>query len=183
MGNRIKAFYPPALELIPIILLLFAFTYTAEYYPLLPEQVPTHFGLFGNPDAWGEKGFWSVYTLPLIGTLTWLSIALLNYYLIMGPDDPGRMINLPQQHKDKLGRERLEAIRTITARAMILLNLTLTAMLATLQYGVINIALGRQESLGLITLVFIAAILIESIGLTVKTIAMTFAPRERGKGR
>ena len=54
------------------------------------------------------------------------------------------------------------------------MNLTLAAMIATLQYGSINVALGRQESLGLTALFFAASVLIEAIGLTVKTISMTF---------
>lgn len=180
MGNKIRAFYPPALEFIPVILLVFAFTYTAQYYPLLPEQVPTHFGLFGAPDAWSEKGFWTVYVMPLVGAIVWLSMMLMNIFLIIQPDDPGRYINLPQRQKDKLGRERLEAIRTTTARGIMLLNLTLAAMITVFQYGSINIALGRQESLGLTAAVFAAAILIEAIGLTVKTISMTFESGGRG---
>ncbi|NLO20762.1 MAG: DUF1648 domain-containing protein [Syntrophomonadaceae bacterium] len=174
MGNKIKAFYPPALELVPVIFLLFAFSYSAEYYSLLPQQIPTHFGFLGTPDAWSEKGFWTVYVLPLLGAIIWLSMMLINLFLIIQPDDPGRYINLPQKQKDKLGREQLEAIRTTTARGMMLLNLTLAAMIAALQYGSINVALGRQESLGLTTAVFAVAILIEAIGLTVKTISMTF---------
>jgi uncharacterized membrane protein len=174
MAHKIKAFYPPALELVPVILLLFAFSYTAQYYPLLPEQVPTHFGLLGTPDAWSEKGFWSVYVLPLLGAIVWLSMFLINLFLIIEPDDPGRMINLPQKQKEKLGGERLEAIRSVTARGIMIMNLTLAAMIATLQYGSINVALGRQESLGLTALFFAASVLIEAIGLTVKTISMTF---------
>lgn len=180
MGIKIKAFYPPALELVPLILLLFAFSYSAQYYPLLPDQVPTHFGLFGTPDAWSEKGFWTVYALPLLGAIVWLSMLLINLFLIIQPDDPGRYINLPQRQKDKLGREQLEAIRTTTARGIMLLNLTLAAMMATLQYGAINIALGRQESLGPVAAFFAAAILIEAIGMTVKTVSMTFTSGGQG---
>ncbi|KUG02645.1 hypothetical protein ASZ90_020013 [hydrocarbon metagenome] len=180
MWNRIEPFYPPWLELIPMILLLFAFTYTFEYYPLLPEQVPTHFGLTGAPDTWAAKGFWSVFVLPLVGAMVWLSMLLINYFLIIRPDDPGRFINLPRQHKEKLGREQLEYIRTTTARGMMLLNLTLAAMIATFQYGSIKTALGHQEGLGMIALVFAAAILIESIGLSIKTISMTFISGRRG---
>ncbi len=175
MFNKIKTYYPPCLELIPIILLVFAFTYTAEYYPLLPEQVPTHFGLYGTPDAWSEKGLWAVYVMPLIGAIVWLSMILINWFFIIWPEDPGRYINLPRRQKEKLGLERLEAIRTTTARGMMLLNFTLAAMIAAFQYGSINIALGRQQSLGLTAAVFTAAILIEAIGLTVKTISMTFS--------
>ncbi len=180
MWNKIERFYPPGLELIPIAMLIFAFTYTWEYYPLLPEQVPTHFGLTGTPDAWSTKGIWSVFALPLVGAAVWLSMFLLNYFFIIRPDDPGRYINLPKQHKERLGREKLEGIRTATVLGVMIINLTLAGMIATFQYGSVNTALGRQQGLGMIALLFAAAILIESIALTVKTISMTFISGGRG---
>ena len=154
-------------------MLIFAFYYTAINYPLLPEQVPTHFGLAGTPDAWRAKGFWPVYLPLIIGTAVWLSMALINYFSIIRPDDPGKCINLPQRQKEQLGPERLEAIRTATARGVMVLNLTVVAMISTLQYGSINVALGLQKGLGIVAGVFTLAIIVEAIGLSIKTISMT----------
>lgn len=45
-------------------------------YPALPDSVPTHFGVTGEPDAWGPPS--SVFPLlailaALVGGMTWLS--------------------------------------------------------------------------------------------------------------
>lgn len=179
MWEKIVRFYPPWLELIPVVLLIFAFGYSAANYPLLPEQVPTHFGFAGTPDAWRAKGFASVYLPPVMAAIIWLSMALMNYFLIMGPEDPGKCINLPQRQKEQLGPAKLEAIRTTTARGMMLINLTVIATITILQYGSINTALGLQKGLGIIAAILALVIIAESIGLTVKTIAMTFNGKKK----
>ena len=33
----------------------------------LPDRIPTHFGIRGEPDGWGAKSIFSVFGLPLIG--------------------------------------------------------------------------------------------------------------------
>lgn len=179
MWEKIGRFYPPWLELIPVMLLIFAFCYSYANYPLLSDQVPTHFGLAGTPDAWAPKSFASVYLAPVIVTIVWLSMTLMNYFLIMLPEDPGKCINLPQNKKEELGPERMESIRTITARGLFLLNLTVAAMIAALQYGSINTALGLQNGLGVIANVFAVVIIVEAVGLSVKTIAMTYNRKKR----
>jgi len=54
-------------------------------------------------------------------------------------------------------------------------------MLACLQYGFVNTALGMQQGLGHVVDLFGGALLIESIGLAVKTISMTFPRKNRDK--
>ena len=179
MWEKIQRFYPPWLELIPPFLLAFALAYTASNYAFLPEMMPTHFGLAGVADDWSTKGFWSVYLALVIGVLVWLSMFLMNYFLIIKPDDPSKYINLSQQQKVKLGPAQLEYIRTITARGMIIINLTLAAMITTLQYGSINTSLGLQKGLGWSVDMFGLALLVESIWLTIKTVSATFTTTTR----
>lgn len=174
MWKRIQRFYPPWFELLPPFLLAFALAYTAYNYALLPANIPTHFGFTGQADDWSSKGFWSVYLSLIIGALVCLPMSLMNYFLIIKPDDPGKYINLSQQQKVKLGPAQLEYIRTITARGMLIINLTVAAMIVTLQYGSINIALGIQKGLGWSVNIFGLALLVESLWLTVKTVSATF---------
>lgn len=179
MWGKISKYYPPWLELIPPLLLYMAFAFTYANYPALPGQFPTHFGLSGLPDAWQPKSFGSVYLSLMMGTIVWLSLVLLNFFFIVNPDDPGKYINISPRQKEQLGTERLEAIRRTTARGMIIINLTITAMISILHYESIKTALGLQNGHGYIVLFFAAALLIESIGLTVKTIRMTFTPKTK----
>lgn len=161
------------------MLLTFVLVYSAYKYALLPDMMPTHFGLSGQADDWSPTGFWSVYVPLVIGILVWLPLTLMNYFLIIKPDDPGQYNNLSQQQKEKLGSVQLEYIRVITARGIMIINLTLAAMIATLQYGAINTALGIQNSLGWGVPLFGLALLAESIWLTVKTFSATFTSKHR----
>lgn len=177
MWAKINTYYPPWLELIPPLLLCLAFAYTISNYPALPGQFPTHFGISGLPDAWKPKGFWPVYLDLMIGTVVWISLLLMNYFFIIKPDDPGKYINISQRQKEQLGPAKLEAIRRTTARGIIIINLTITAMISILHFESIKTALGLQNSLSFMIHVFGAALLIEAIGLTIKTIGMTFTPK------
>lgn len=177
MWQRIERLYPPWMELIAPFLLVFVWAYSAAHYAALPNMMPTHFGMAGTADDWSPKGFWSVYLSLVIGTLVWLSMVLTNYFLIIKPEDPGKYVNLTKQQKVKLGPEGLEYIRTITARGMMAVNLTVAGLIAVLQYGSINTALGLQKGLGWSTHIFAIALLIECIWLTWKTLSATFAAK------
>lgn len=47
-----------------ILILCIPIGYAAYLLPELPEQIPTHFGLNGQPDAWGTK--YSIFLAPSI---------------------------------------------------------------------------------------------------------------------
>lgn len=177
MWQKINSCYPPWLEFIAPFLLWAAFAYTYSIYPDLPARFPTHFGMSGIPDAWQPKSFGPVYMGLLIGALVWLSVLLTNLFLIIKPDDPAKVVNIPQSQKEKLGPARLEAIRRTAARGLVLINVTTIAMITTMHYQSIKTALGLQNNLGYLMHIFIAAILIESLWLTVKTISMTSVPK------
>lgn len=53
-------------------------------FPALPDQIPTHFGVTGQPDAWGPRAtilFLPAIMIVLVGAMTWLSTRpdLFNY--------------------------------------------------------------------------------------------------------
>lgn len=57
-------------------LILLTLIYSLILYPFLPEKIPLHWNLRGEPDGWGEK-LWATWLLP--GTmllLVWLIRAL-----------------------------------------------------------------------------------------------------------
>ena len=83
MWEKISRFYPPWLDVIGILCLGFIWIYTGARYGLMAEQIPTHFGFGGTPDAWSAKSFGSVFMLLILGTIVWLSMFLTNYFLII----------------------------------------------------------------------------------------------------
>jgi len=63
-----------------LLLLLIPFAYAYYIFPNLPEQIPTHFGIEGKPDAWGPKN--SIYLAPTILSAVGCAIFILFQNLI-----------------------------------------------------------------------------------------------------
>ena len=118
MWKKIGRCYPSWFEIVPFALAIFSLGYLTVHYNELPGIIPSHFGADGGADAWTGKTFFTVYAGPLIGLIVYLSTALLNIYLLIAPEDPGRYMNFSVREKEKLGTERLEVIRTFTARSL-----------------------------------------------------------------
>lgn len=172
MWAKINRYYSPWLELAILLLFSTTFSYIRVHYDQIPGVIPSHFGASGAPDAWVAKSPWSVYGILLIGFGVYLSMALLNILVIIRPEDPSKIINIPQRDKDLLGPERMEAIRAFTVKSMVGLNLILAALFAYLAYGATNISMGASKSLGPIMWVFVALILGVSVYMTVKLMIM-----------
>lgn len=173
MWEKISRFYPPWLDVISAFCLGFVWIFSAAKYGLMPEQIPTHFAFGGMPDAWSTKSFSSIFMLLIIGTLVWLSMFLVNYFLIIKPEDPRKFINLPQARKDAMSGEQMEAIRQVTVQGMAMINLTMVFMFVLIQYGMVNTALGIQKGLGWGGNILVGALLIETAWLTWKTISLS----------
>ena len=52
-----------------------ALVFSAAVYSRLPEQVPTHFNLAGEPDDWTGR-FWATFMMPVMGILIYLMFHL-----------------------------------------------------------------------------------------------------------
>lgn len=173
MWAKINRYYPPRVDLVGLLLLTTAFSYVRVHYDQLPASIPTHFGVSGHPDAWSVKSVWSVYAPLLLGLGIYLAMVMLNLFLVIRPEDPARILNIPQRDKERLGPERLEAIRALTARVLAAINFTMAAMFAFLAYGSANVALGISPGLGALTWVFTAALLAASLYLTTRLLLMS----------
>ncbi|MEQ8200298.1 MAG: DUF1648 domain-containing protein [Syntrophomonadaceae bacterium] len=180
MWAKINRYYPPWLDLIGLLLLSTAFSYIRANYDQIPVTIPTHFGPSGGPNGWSTKSVGSVYGPLLIGLGIYLSMAVTNIFLIIRPENPAKIINIPQRNKDLLGPERLEAIRAVTARGLAALNQALAAMFAYLGYGSTNVALGISPGLGPLMWVLTAVLVAISLYLTVKILLMSSTAGIRG---
>jgi uncharacterized membrane protein len=177
MWEKISRYYPPWLELLPLILFISVFNYINSNYELLPDVMPTHFGPSGMPDSWSKKSLWSVYGPLIIGLVVYVSITLTNIFLLIRPDDPRKVVNIPERNKDILGPARLEEIRAFTVKGLLVLNIIVAAMIAYLSYVATNTALGLSQGLGSLMWFFVAAIILTSSYLTIKVLLMTSTSR------
>lgn len=97
---------PPAYHHAPIIwpalaviVLAVATAVNVALYPTLPDPVPVHFNIAGEPDGWAAKSVWSVFGVLMIGAavvvlLTVLSIVAARYSARTQADDNAEQATL-----------------------------------------------------------------------------------------
>lgn len=173
MWERISRFYPPWLDILCFLCLANMWKFTAVRYGVMPEQIPTHFGFNGMPDAWSMKSYATVFMLLIIGTIVWFSMFLINYFFIIKPANPAKFINLPRQRKEALSNEQLEAIRRVNVQGIALINITVVLMFGVIQYGMVNTALGLQKGLGWGINVLTGVLLLETAWLVWKSFSLS----------
>jgi len=62
------------LDCLTILCLIVSIAYIFLEWNQLPEEIPIHFNLAGEPDGWGAKSF--LWVLPSIGFLLWISLSI-----------------------------------------------------------------------------------------------------------
>ena len=97
------------LEFIGILALFAMIFLLVKYWPVLPEKIPTHFGLSGKPDGWGGKE--SLLFLPVLGMFMYVIMWWLSRY--------PQIYNYPVQITEEnapiqylLGRKVINCLRT-----------------------------------------------------------------------
>jgi len=134
--------------------------YAWSNYGALPDSVPTHFSGGGRPDAWSDKSFASVMTLPLSTLLTGVAVGVLACFMARSK----RALRLKDKGVSLVAQERF---RTAIVVFLSVETLLLTAMLATMSVDEIRVGLGRAEGLSWLVLYTTVALLLFTIGGTV----------------
>ncbi len=111
------------------------------YYPGLPDQVPSHFNVFGDPDDWSGKG----WVLVLLGAAT------LIHFVLIWISRHAKSFNVPV---DRTAEN--EADLNVWGKQLVLnSNIMAQALFAYIQVGIIFTALGYWNGLGQEVLVFV----------------------------
>ncbi|MER1957959.1 MAG: DUF1648 domain-containing protein [Solibacillus sp.] len=76
---------------------LFTIVFTAIQFPNLPSEVPSHYNIMGEADAWANK--WFIFFIPLLGFGLWLLLGQVEKF----PD----FINMPNGG-EPLNKEQLK---------------------------------------------------------------------------
>ena len=127
------------------------------YYNQLPDLIPQHFDINGEPDAFNKKSM--IWVLVAIGVLTYLGMA----WLLKKP----HLFNFPQQ----VTEENAERLYKSATRMIRILNTLIACLFAYITYGIIHTALGHQNGLGSYLL---PIILIATLGITVYFFVKTY---------
>ncbi|MCK4458679.1 MAG: DUF1648 domain-containing protein [Methanosarcinales archaeon] len=120
------------LNLLPVIA---SWIIVFHYYHLLPEEVPTHYGLHGPPDSWGCKS--TIFTVPsvqagVVALLLVLSLLVKRYpWMYNFPIDPKTL-------SDRVRDELYSLTGDLCLVVAIIVNLLFLCIVVT----DINVALG-----------------------------------------
>lgn len=119
-------------------------------YSLLPDTIPTHFNAAGEADDWGSK--LSVYILPVIGTLLFILLTVINRF----PHIFNYSVEITQENALRQYTNATKLIRVLKLVLMVTFN-----MIAVFT---IRSAKGESNGLGLwflpvtLTLIFVPTI-------------------------
>ncbi|MCX5998621.1 MAG: DUF1648 domain-containing protein, partial [Chloroflexi bacterium] len=125
MWRKIAKCYPPQLELVPLVLLIYAFQVVMSHYSSLPESVPSHFGTSGLPDEWAGKS--TLLLFPVIGLVVYLMFSGLNVLFAL-VRNPRSFINLPEKQKARLTDADAEGLRVFLCRTMFAMKVIIVGM-------------------------------------------------------
>ena len=103
------------------------------YYGDLPDQVPIHFNMNGDPDNWSGKKM--VFLMPLIGTF----LAGLMYYLKDKPELYNYPVPVTEENKEKLFE--------IGKQMILVLNVLIVLLFNYINFISIKTGLNDQEGL------------------------------------
>lgn len=73
-----RSSFEKTLDIFGALGLLFMIVMLAYYWSSLPERIPSHFGISGQPDAWNGKGL--LLVLPSISAGLYIGLTILSRY-------------------------------------------------------------------------------------------------------
>ena len=116
------------------LILLALWGWTITHYSSLPETIPTHFNAAGEADGFGSKV--SIFALPVIATLLFIGLTVLNRY--------------PQSFNYPTTITQDNAFRqyTLATRMLRYLKLVLVIVFGGIEFMTIQNATGKAAGLG-----------------------------------
>ncbi|UOR11182.1 DUF1648 domain-containing protein [Halobacillus amylolyticus] len=121
--------------LLSFLAIVVAFIYLFIVWTRIPDTIPVHFSVSGEPDRYGGK--WSVVALPIISLFIWVTFTMLEKY----PHVHNYIVNI---NENNAGAQYKNAVLMLS-----MLKLVIVLTFSYLTWASIQIGLGYQESLGL----------------------------------
>lgn len=133
---------------IAFLILAFMWIYTIVNYQNLPDKIPVHFGLNGQPDSFGGKK--SVWLLPIIATF--------NFFLLyfVSKDTSSPLLNLP---------ENIKKDPALSGFIVNILQLTIAVLFAVITVESIQVSVGKSAGLSYLTEIIVALLLFLVAGI------------------
>ena len=120
------------LEAIGLVTLTFLawITYRALYGPTrLPDKIPTHFDLAGNPNAWGSPS--TLWLLPVIATAIYGLITLVSFF----PSAFNYPVKVTSENRPRLQALSLQMVAWLKVELAFLITWLQWSILAAVRSG------------------------------------------------
>ena len=121
-------------EVLGWLILLLLWGYTISHFSTLPETIPTHYNAAGEADDFGGKT--SIIRLPIIATLLFIGITVLNWY--------PHIFNYPTT----ITQDNALRLYTLATRMLRYLKLVLVLVFGGIAFKTIQTATGESSGLG-----------------------------------
>jgi len=147
--------------LLPIIIIIGLISYTALQYNILPEQIPTHWGINGEADSFTAKTPFSVISMPLI--------MLVMQFMFLGMNiatkKSGIKLSVTSTHASRL---RQLSLRKYSSWFMFLTSILITLLFSSFQLSTIHPHLISNNEMVALPFIFLIVILVGTIVFAVK---------------
>lgn len=120
-------------EIVPVAAILFGIAVVILNYERLPDAVPIHFGLLGQPDGWGPRG--SIAVLPV------LSLVL---YIVLSVGQNSKKFNIPW----KLTESNRDALIAHCRRLIWAIKVHVLIVFSYLEWAAVQVAIGSMDTIG-----------------------------------
>lgn len=139
------------------------------YWSRLPEVIPVHFGISGQPDDWANKSIWYVFLIPALQLLM-LAMFVFLYYKPQYSDMPTTLwlMTLPEKHR----QHAFELIRVMLVGISLWIGVLFTYLTYGMNYSALNVGTG------LIPWVMLGILVLMIIWLTFWTVKVYRATKE-----
>jgi uncharacterized membrane protein len=148
------------IEFVSLFFLLILIALPLIFSKDLPEKVPVHFNLAGDPDRYGTR--LSLWLLPLVGFVTYLGMTILESF--------PQIYNYPV----KITAENIVKQYTMGTRLIRILKTVILIVYSFLSYQTIKTAMGNTIGLGK---AFLPVSLLLTFGVIIIYIANSFNNR------
>ncbi|ACZ37661.1 DUF1648 domain-containing protein [Sphaerobacter thermophilus] len=138
-------------ELLALIGIIVTVAILLYAWPDLPDRVPTHFGVTGEPDSWGSKT--SVLFPPLVMMALYAGLTILNRF--------PHIFNYPRVITEENAPRQYRLARTL----MTWLKAELVWLFAFLEWSIVRTAQGESTGIGVVFLPVMLIVLFGTLGI------------------
>ncbi|MCK5945340.1 MAG: DUF1648 domain-containing protein [Planctomycetes bacterium] len=156
-----------------VLAMLSVWGLAAWFWPELPERIPMHFDMAGDPDRFADKSVWSWFLMPTLGTVLTIGVGLLlpGWIRSMAASNSA-LLNMPDRRRFRaLPTEARLRVVEHTMLPLRILALLLQGLFAWIVYSSAQVALGHWSRLPTgTTIAFVAAVIVCATWLCLRSL-------------